>query len=68
MPKWNSELTDAQLLEDQNGLLQMLLIMQMRVYDVLLTQLRTQDPEAADILLARHKEFKYVGPLPYLEE
>lgn len=68
MPDWNVELNEKQLLEDQNGLLQMLLIQQMRVYDVMLTILRDVDSEAAEVLLDRHKQFKYIGPLPYTEE
>jgi hypothetical protein len=68
MSDWNAELTEKQLLEDQNGLLQMLLIQEMRVYDVMLTLLRNVDSEAAEVLLDRHKQFKYIGPLPYTEE
>jgi hypothetical protein len=68
MPKWEDEPTDRQLLEDQNGLLQMLLIQQMRIYDALLTHLSIEDREAADKLLEMHQEFKYIGPLPYTEE
>ena len=68
MPKWEDELSEKQLLEDQNGLLQMLLIQQMRLYDVMLTILRDVDKEVADKLLEMHESFKYVGPLPYKEE
>lgn len=68
MPKWDEELSVEQLLQDQNGLLQMLLIQQLRLYDVLLTNVRLQDTEAADKLLELHQEFKYIGPLPYTEE
>jgi hypothetical protein len=68
MPDWNADLNEKQLLEDQNGLLQMLLIQQMRLYDVLLTTVRLQDKEAADKLLELHEQFKYIGPLPYTEE
>lgn len=68
MSDWNADLTEKQLLEDQNGLLQMLLIQQMRIYDVMLTILRDVDSEAAEVLLSRHKAFKYLGPLPYAEE
>lgn len=67
MPKWD-ELNEKQLLEDQNGLLQMLLIQQMRLYDVMLTILRDVDSAAAEVLLDRHKKFEYIGPLPYTEE
>jgi len=68
MSDWNADLTVKQLLEDQNGLLQMLLIQQMRIYDALLTHLSIEDREAADKLLVMHKQFKYIGPLPYTEE
>jgi hypothetical protein len=67
MPKWEED-SPEQLLEDQNGLLQMLLIQQMRIYDALLTGLRLQDEKSADTLLALHEQFKYIGPLPYTEE
>lgn len=68
MPDWNADLNEKQLLEDQNGLLQMLLIQQMRLYDILLTVVRLQDKESADKLLELHEQFKYIGPLPYTEE
>jgi hypothetical protein len=68
MSDWNAELNVKQLLEDQNGLLQMLLIQQMRLYDALLTSVRLQDEKTADTLLSLHQEFKYIGPLPYTEE
>jgi hypothetical protein len=67
MSKWE-EANSEQLLLDQNGLLQMLLIQQMRIYDVMLTILRDADSEAAELLLDLHKQFKYIGPLPYTEE
>lgn len=69
MPNWSEgELTEKQLLEDQNGLLQMLLIQQMRLYDVMLTILRDVDKGVADKLLEMHEAFKYIGPLPYKDE
>jgi hypothetical protein len=68
MADWNAGQDVKQLLEDQNGLLQMLLIQQMRVYDALLISIRLEDKESADTLLALHQEFRYIGPLPYTEE
>jgi len=68
MSDWSADLTEKQLLEDQNGLLQMLLIQQMRIYDALLTMIRLQDEHSADTLLDLHEQFKYIGPIPYTEE
>lgn len=59
----NSDLTPG--VEDY---LKMILVTQMRLYDVQLTLLLEQNKEVGLELISRHKEFKNISPLPYLED
>lgn len=49
-------------------MLQMQLVTQMRMYDALLALVRAANPEASGNLLMQHGDWKYIGPLPFVEQ
>jgi hypothetical protein len=49
-------------------LLRLLLIVNMRMYDALLTLLGVSDPELMQDLKAKHDAFGYMGSMPFKED
>lgn len=46
----------------------MQLMQSFKIYDVLLVLLRHFDKEAADVVVDKHTNFTYIGPLPFTTE
>lgn len=61
-----SELEEVQ--PTTEDMLKMILVTQMRIYDVLLTDLRLKNQEITDKLVQAHEKFDNIGPLPFMEE
>lgn len=48
--------------------MQLILVEQIRIYDLLFAMLRIQDPTIAEAIFNKHSEFELLGPMPFKEE
>lgn len=48
--------------------LNLLVLLNARIYDTLIVMLSEQNPAAADALTNKHAEMKFTAPMPFMEE